>query len=71
MVEIAEGLSGFWGGRMTGGGFGGCTVNLVTATEAEGFGGEIKRRYQDRMGINPDVYICSAANGASAELNHD
>ena len=34
MVEIAESLEGFCGGRMTGGGFGGCTVNLVKAADA-------------------------------------
>src|SRR6201987_1515357 len=46
MVESAEGLPGFWGGRMTGGGFGGCTVNLVDASEAEAFVREIKARYE-------------------------
>jgi galactokinase len=69
MVEIAEGLPGYWGGRMTGGGFGGCTVNLVTTTEADQFVVEIKKRYQEKTGIHPDVYVCAAADGASAELN--
>ena len=34
MVEIAESLEGYCGGRMTGGGFGGCTVNLVKSADA-------------------------------------
>lgn len=68
MVESAEGLPGFWGGRMTGGGFGGCTVNLVDANATEGFVREIKARYQQKTGIQPDVYVCAAADGASAEL---
>jgi len=68
MVESAEGLPGFWGGRMTGGGFGGCTVNLVDAKETGRFVREIKARYQEKTGIQPDVYVCSAADGASAEL---
>ncbi len=34
MAEIAESLQGYCGGRMTGGGFGGCTVNLVKAADA-------------------------------------
>jgi galactokinase len=69
MVEIAESLDGYCGGRMTGGGFGGCTVNLVTAGEASGFAGQISERYQAATGIKPDVYVCSAANGASADSN--
>jgi galactokinase len=69
MVELAEGLPGFYGGRMTGGGFGGCTVNLVSAAQAQVFADQIHQRYLQKTGINPDVYICSAANGASAELN--
>jgi galactokinase len=68
MVDAAEGLPGFYGGRMTGGGFGGCTVNLVSAAQAEEFANEIRRRYLEKTGIKSDIYICSAANGASAEL---
>jgi galactokinase len=67
MGEAAEGLPGCYGGRMTGGGFGGCTVNLVDATEAELFADEISARYQRTVGIKPAVYICSAADGARAE----
>jgi galactokinase len=54
---------------MTGGGFGGCTVNLVTASETDPFVAEIKKRYHNKTGIRPDVYVCAAADGASAELN--
>ena len=69
MVEIAEGLPGFSGGRMTGGGFGGCTVNLVKSEDAKAFTKEIAVRYQKATGMRPDVYLCSAADGASAERN--
>jgi galactokinase len=69
MVEIAESLHGYYGGRMTGGGFGGCTVNLVKVADASRFAGQISERYQAATGIKPDVYVCSAANGASADLN--
>jgi galactokinase len=69
MAEAAEGLPGCYGGRMTGGGFGGCTINLVTAREAELFADEISARYQRTVGIKPAVYICSAADGARAEVN--
>jgi galactokinase len=67
MVELAEGLPGHYGGRMTGGGFGGCTVNLVKVSDASAFADEVGRRYRDKTGITPDIYICSAADGAAAE----
>jgi galactokinase len=66
MAEIAQSLNGYCGGRMTGGGFGGCTVNIVRASDAESFAAQISERYQVEIGIKPDVYVCSAANGASA-----
>ena len=69
MVEAAEGLPGFYGGRMTGGGFGGCTVNLVNAGQTETFADSVSERYHQKTHISPDIYICSAANGASAELS--
>jgi galactokinase len=69
MAEAAEGLPGFYGGRMTGGGFGGCTVNLVESSKAEEFGEMICARYQAATGIHPDVYICSPGDGARVEVN--
>ncbi len=68
MVEAAEGLPGYYGGRMTGGGFGGCTVNLVGSGDAEAFRESIAGRYREQAGISPDIYICSPADGAHAEL---
>jgi galactokinase len=67
MAESAEGLPGYYGGRMTGGGFGGCTLNLVEASSAEDFAGLISERYRAATGITPEVYICSAADGARME----
>ena len=66
MVEVAESLPGYWGGRMTGGGFGGCTVNLVEAVDAQSFAEQVSERYRSAIGIKPDVYVCSAADGAAA-----
>ena len=68
MVEAAEDLPGFCGGRMTGGGFGGCTVNLVLEENAGNFAKQIAERYRHATGINPQVYLCSAQDGA-AELS--
>jgi len=64
MVEAAEGLDGFCGGRMTGGGFGGCTINLVREEHAEDFAKQIAERYRQATGINAQVYLCTAEDGA-------
>ncbi len=64
MVEVADGLPGYWGGRMTGGGFGGCTVNLVNAADAPEFACQIAECYRQQTTIRPEVYICETANGA-------
>jgi galactokinase len=69
MVDVAEGLPGYYGGRMTGGGFGGSTINLVEAADAESFADQISSRYQKATGIEPAVYVCSAADGARVEPN--
>ena len=70
MVESAQGLPGFIGGRMTGGGFGGCTINLVERANSQEFAKEVASRYKARIGISPDVFVCSAANGAGVEADH-
>jgi len=71
MVEAAEGLPGYIGGRMTGGGFGGCTVNLVESRQAPSFAEAIAARYRKATGIPPDIYLCSAADGANQEVEFD
>jgi len=64
MVELARGYDGVLGSRMTGGGFGGCTVNLVRKDAADDFQQMIQREYQEETGITPETYVCSAAAGA-------
>ena len=64
MVDAAEGLPGFCGGRMTGGGFGGCTVNLVRDEHAAVFAKQIAERYLEKTGITAQVYLCTAEDGA-------
>jgi galactokinase len=68
MVEAAAALPGYYGGRMTGGGFGGCTINLVASEYSEKFRESIAERYRERTGISPEIYVCSSADGAHAEL---
>jgi len=68
MVDVAENIPGFYGGRMTGGGFGGCTLNLVQATGVSEFVPQVAERYQSITGIKPQIYVCSAEDGARMEL---
>lgn len=66
LVELARTAPGIYGARMTGGGFGGCTVNLVNANSADSFGAQISQAYKVATGIVPDVYVCEPSQGASA-----
>ena len=65
LVELAAAQPGIIGARLTGGGFGGCTVNLVESAYAEGFRKGIHAAYLERAGIDADIYLCQAAGGAS------
>jgi galactokinase len=64
MVDIARALPGVYGGRMTGGGFGGCTVNLIRNKFVDTFRAEIAARYKFATGRQPAIYITDAAEGA-------
>jgi galactokinase len=64
MVEIAYLQTGVYGARMTGGGFGGCTINLVGAPYVDAFVRKVGAAYFDSVGIRPEIYVCTAAGGA-------
>jgi galactokinase len=64
MVELAQNLPGLIGARLTGGGFGGCTVNLVEQQHARDFSAALGQRYAARTGITPQIHICHASGGA-------
>jgi galactokinase len=64
MVELAQPIPGVYGARMTGGGFGGCTVNLVDAENVEEFKRRVAQGYSEVTGLVPDIYVSSAAEGA-------
>jgi galactokinase len=64
MVDLAQGLPGLIGARLTGGGFGGCTVNLVETDRAPHFAAMLAERYATRIGIVPQIHICHASGGA-------
>jgi galactokinase len=63
MVRLAERQRGVLGARMTGGGFGGCTINLVSAAESGKFRRHIGEEYEAVTGLKPDMYICQASQG--------
>jgi galactokinase len=64
MVELARAQTGVLGARMTGGGFGGCTVNLVRAEDVSSFQQNITDTYREATGLTPEIYVCRASEGA-------
>jgi galactokinase len=64
MAHIAQSLSGCYGARLTGAGFGGCTVNLVAQEQAEAFAKTLAAGYESETGLHPEIYICRASAGA-------
>jgi galactokinase len=64
MVACARQDETCYGARMTGGGFGGCAVALVRADAAQGFAAVVSDCYQVATGITPNVYVCTATDGA-------
>ncbi len=65
MVELARSAPGCLGARMTGAGFGGCTVNLVRSESALAFAQQVARGYSEKMGVTPETYVCEASAGAA------
>jgi galactokinase len=64
MVALAQDLPGLIGARLTGGGFGGCTINLVELSSAPAFVEALAARYAAQIGIVPQIHICHASGGA-------
>jgi len=64
MVDAAQSLDGCYGARLTGAGFGGCTINLVNVAKVEEFAAQLSVRYEVNTGLHPEIYICQAALGA-------
>ena len=64
LVEAARGLPGCLGARLTGGGFGGATINLVRAEQAPAFQKAIALAYQEKTGRKLEPLICKIVNGA-------
>jgi len=66
LVDLARKQPGTLGARMTGAGFGGCTVNLVRTDGVEGFRGEVARDYERRTGRTPFIYSCAPSQGVTS-----
>ena len=64
LTDIARDITGVVGSRMTGAGFGGCTVSIVHKDAWETFQGRVATEYHEKTGIEPDIYRCHVSNGA-------
>lgn len=64
LVSLARSVKGVAGSRITGGGFGGCTVNLLPAASVDTLNGAVLEPYQKQVGIKPRLFVTRAADGA-------
>jgi galactokinase len=64
LVDAALAIDGVYGSRMTGGGFGGCTVTLLRVEAAAGFRESIAQAYEQQWGVTPRIYSCEPSEGA-------
>ena len=64
MVSVAQSLDGCFGARLTGAGFGGCTVNLVKRENVDEFAKALSKGYESQTKLKPEIYITRASNGA-------
>ena len=65
LVDSAAKIEGVYGARMTGGGFGGCTVNLLARDSFDEFSEKLSRDYAEAFGFEPEIFLFQAADGAS------
>ena len=64
LTDIARNITGVIGSRMTGAGFGGCTVNIVHRDTLETFQTLVTTEYYKQTGIEPEIYLCNVSGGA-------
>ncbi len=66
-VDIAMQQHGVFGSRMMGGGFGGCIISLVDRDTLPSFPDAFRKLYRERVGLDSEIYVCTASRGASEE----
>lgn len=64
LVELAKEQDGLLGCRMMGGGFGGCTINLVEGSKVDSFTEALSKKYKLRTGIEAEIYVTQINAGA-------
>jgi galactokinase len=64
LVGAARSVEGCLGSRLTGAGFGGCTVSLVRAEAVPEFERHVAREYREQTGRDAAIYVCTAEEGA-------
>jgi len=67
LVELAQGTEGVFGARMTGAGFGGCTVNLVKNSSIRSFDREVVKRYAEETSLSAEMYVVKPMGGVEVE----
>jgi galactokinase len=63
LVELASRTEGVIGARLTGAGFGGCTVNLVARDAVRGFEAGVVQPYREKTGLHAEMLVCRASDG--------
>lgn len=69
LVDTALGIEGVYGSRMTGGGFGGCTVTMLRPDALERFTKRIANAYESQFKVTPQIYRCIPSDGAGEVKN--
>ena len=64
LAEIAWSVPGVYGSRITGGGFGGCTVSIIDNDAIDAYKAKVDAEYEKKTGKKADIYVASAGDGA-------
>ena len=68
LVELASQTEGVIGARLTGAGFGGCTVNLAGRDAVDGFEASVVEPYREKTGLPAEMFVCAAVDGLRVSL---